>query len=201
MEEQAVKQKRLRRERQKLRRKARSCRDGLGCAERMQASAAICQRLCGLAEVARVESVLLYRAFRSEVETETICQALWQRGKTVCLPRTVPEQKILLSLIWDGKISLQPGYRGILEPELQADKVFPSDKLDIVLVPGLLFDRNGNRLGYGGGYYDRFLALQAPQALRIGLAFSCQIAAGIPAMAHDVPLHMVVTEREVWRCF
>ncbi len=200
MEEQAIHQKRLQHERQELRLEARNGRDALSCVERVRASAVICQRLCALAEMARAESILLYRAFRSEVATETVFQTLRQQGKTVCLPRTVPERKILLPLIWDGEIALQPGYRGILEPELQAGRVVPPDTLDIVVVPGLLFDRSGNRLGYGGGYYDRFLALQAPQALRIGLAFSCQIIASIPAMAHDIPLHVVVTDREIWRC-
>ena len=76
------------------------------------------------------------------------------------------------------------------------------DRLDMVLLPGLLFDRAGNRLGYGGGFYDRFLANRAPQALRVGLAFSCQLANAavrLPVEAHDMKLHILITEQETLR--
>ena len=65
----------------------------------------------------------------------------------------------------------------------------------------MLFDRRGNRLGYGGGFYDRFLANRAPRALRVGLAFACQISdAPLPAEAHDMPLDLLVTEGGILRC-
>ena len=95
---------------------------------------------------------------------------------------------------------LAPGFQGIPEPVFHPDRVFAPEALDVVVLPGLLFDRNGNRLGYGGGYYDRFLATQAPQALRVGLAFARQLAdAPIPAEPHDMRLDMLVTEAEILR--
>lgn len=69
--------------------------------------------------------------------------------------------------------------------------------IEVAVLPGLAFDRRGYRLGYGGGCYDRFLSRYAPQALRVGLAFSCQLVETLPTEAHDVPLHFLVTEKEI----
>lgn len=73
----------------------------------------------------------------------------------------------------------------------------PPASIDVAIIPGAVFDRCGHRLGYGGGFYDRFLARMAPQATRIGLAFSCQVVDQIPSLPHDVPMDLVITEQEV----
>ena len=64
------------------------------------------------------------------------------------------------------------------------------------MLPGSVFDRAGNRLGYGAGFYDRFLAQEAPRAIRIGLGFSLQLVERLPALAHDIPMNQLITERE-----
>lgn len=121
-------------------------------------------------------------------------------GKSVCVPVTVPQQSELLAVtITDPSADLSPGYKGIPEPipslvELQ--RICPQS-IEIAIIPGAVFDRSGHRLGYGGGYYDRFLAHKAPQACRVGLAFSQQLVDRIPVLSHDIPLDMLVTEKEV----
>jgi 5-formyltetrahydrofolate cyclo-ligase len=70
----------------------------------------------------------------------------------------------------------------------------------MVVVPGSVFDRRCGRYGYGGGYYDRFLSIEAPQALRIGLAFSLQVVPGIPLKTHDQKMDIIVMENEMLRC-
>ncbi|NLZ16309.1 MAG: 5-formyltetrahydrofolate cyclo-ligase [Desulfobulbaceae bacterium] len=186
--------------RRSLRSLARKLRDALSQAERSLASACICKRMCQLEEVAKAHIILLYSAFRSEVETEQLCCSLIQMGKKVCAPLINTEEKGMLPIELDNNaIDLRPGYCGIPEPVWRADRICAPEKLDIVVQPGLLFDRAGNRLGYGGGYYDRFLALKAPQALRIGLAFSCQVTTGIPAQKHDMRLDILITEKEILR--
>lgn len=183
-----------------LRSLARKERDVLRRSERSRASLHIAELVCALAEVNQAKSILLYSAFRSEVETDKLCRRLLQVGKVVCLPLTRPEEKDLVPImVQEGDFPLAPGYQGIPEPTCSAGRVFQAEHLDIVVVPGLLFDRNGYRLGYGGGYYDRFLAQKASQALRIGLAFSCQVRDSIPVQSHDMPLDILVTEEEVLR--
>ena len=180
---------------------ARQRRDSLALQERLCASRRIGQCVCSLAEMRAATSIFVYCSFRSEVATDEICRILLGMKKTVCVPLVVPAKKELLPMVVDELFEtnscLRPGYQGIPEPVGETSKIFASECLDAVLLPGLLFDRDGNRLGYGGGFYDRFLAHKAPQALRIGLAFSCQLIASMPVLAHDMRLDMLVTEQEI----
>lgn len=183
-----------------LRAWARQIRDDLSENERGRASSRIAQKMLVLLEVKEAQNILLYSAFRSEVETEELGMLFLRQGKTLCLPLCRPRDKDLAAIVVrEEDFPLPLGYQGIPEPVWRADAVFPAQELDMVILPGLLFDRNGNRLGYGGGYYDRFLAGKAPQALRLGLAFSCQLVFSIPAQNHDMRLDLLVTEKEVLR--
>jgi len=142
----------------------------------------------------------IYCSFQSEVETLMLLRRCLDEGKSVCVPVTVPQRSELLAVtITDPSADLLPGYKGIPEPipslvELQ--RVCPQS-IEIAIIPGAVFERSGHRLGYGGGYYDRFLAHKAPQACRVGLAFSQQLVDRIPVLSHDIPLDMLVTEKEV----
>ena len=188
--------------RQALRRQARKERDALSAAQRARASAVICAQLCSLPETAAAQSLFVYCAFRSEVETAPLWPLLQGQGKQLCVPLTLPTSREMLPLVLDDPAELRPGAFGIPEPLYREERVFPADRLDMVILPGLLFDRAGNRLGYGGGFYDRFLANRASQALRVGLAFACQLADApvrLPVAAHDMPLDILITEQETWR--
>lgn len=186
--------------RRSLRAWARKKRDELSQRDRSSASLRIAQSVCSLEEVVHAKNILLYCAFRTEVETEQLSTCLLDMNKMVCVPLVRTKEKELLPMFIESEDApLQPGYCGIPEPVWCADRCFAPEHLDIVILPGLLFDRNGNRLGYGGGYYDRFLAYKSPQALRIGLAFSCQLVPSIPAQKHDMRLDILVTEKEVLR--
>ena len=74
------------------------------------------------------------------------------------------------------------------------------EQVEVIVLPGSVFDEQGGRLGYGGGYYDRFIALQAPQAKRIGLAFEMQIEKQLPLQPHDQKLHLIITEKRIIDC-
>lgn len=183
-----------------LRALARKNRDALGKIERSRASSYIAESVCALPEVIRARNILLYCAFRTEVETEQLSKSLLHMKKKLCMPLVKPLEKELLPMIIDEEdYPLQPGYCGIPEPVWCTSRCAAAEHLDIVILPGLVFDKNGNRLGYGGGYYDRFLACKAPQALRLGLAFSCQLVPSIPAQNHDMRLDILVTEKEILR--
>lgn len=145
----------------------------------------------------------IYCSYRSEVETTLLLNRCLLKGKTVAVPLSVPERSKLLAIaITDSTQDLFPGFMGIPEPipSLVESRLLPPQSIEVVVVPGVVFARSGYRLGYGGGYYDRFLAQSAPQSYRIGLAFSLQLVDDIPVLPHDIPMDMVITEKEVIRC-
>lgn len=187
-------------ERQQLRRRLLAERQGLAQADRRRMSNHIIHTLTALPLLQQSRTLLIYCSYRSEVDTLLLLQHCLEAGKTVCVPQTVPADSRLLAVAIDDPLTdLGPGYLGIPEPlpRLVESREVGADGLEVVVVPGVVFDRDGNRLGYGGGYYDRFLTLDAPQALRIGLAYSGQLIQTLPAQPHDVPLDLLITEHEV----
>ncbi len=185
-------------------------RDGLEPEQRRAKSAAIHRALgpvlgrilgrgpAALDEPGRGGLVLLYLNFRSEVETLPGLKRYLPPGCRIAAPRTmVATKRLEIYLLSDPDCQLRPGYCGIPEPDPRLCQGLDPAELDLVLVPGSAFDRRGGRLGYGGGYYDRFLVAAAPQAIRIGLAFALQVTAHpLPLQPHDQLLHYLVTEDE-----
>ena len=139
--------------------------------------------------------VAIYAALPDEVPTRPLFEALTRAGKTCLFPRVVPAGRLCFSRVerWED---LHPrGYYGILEPSEAAPVVEPGDG-DVVVVPGVAFDRTGRRLGRGKGMYDRsFPASDEPQPLLFGVACEAQIVESVPADSHDRAMDAIVTER------
>jgi 5-formyltetrahydrofolate cyclo-ligase len=117
----------------------------------------------------------------------------------VTVPITyVKEKRLDAILIRDVSKDLVPGYCGILEPEknLCMSRVVKPGDIDVIILPGSVFDERGGRFGYGGGYYDRFLESN-PKAVRIGLAFELQTVTEAPIKAHDELLDYIITEKRI----
>ncbi|MCX5877428.1 MAG: 5-formyltetrahydrofolate cyclo-ligase [Deltaproteobacteria bacterium] len=181
-------------ERTTLRTKILAARDGLPPEERQQKSRAITERLLALPEFSASHCVFSYVSFRSEVETLPLIAHCLSRSVAMSVPLTLPaEHRLLAYGITDISRDLAPGYYGILEPAEALPLVDPAS-IEVVVVPGSVFDTHGGRLGYGGGFYDRFLQSAAPQALRIGLAFDLQVVAAVPLESHDQRLDYLITE-------
>ena len=122
-------------------------------------------------------------------------------SKRIALPLTLAKEKMLRPyLIKDPNRDLKPGYCSIPEPDPDSAVLLNPQEIDVVIVPGSVFDHNGGRLGYGGGFYDRFLANQAPAPFRVALAFELQVIDdSLPLASHDQPLDCLVTEKRTFR--
>lgn len=183
-----------------LRKKILSARDALSLLSRQRKSFEIVQKILLLEEIAKAETLFLYVDFRSEVKTSFLISKLLQLSKRVLVPVTLVQEKKLLPIaISDPEKDLVPGFCSILEPcrEIRQSRVVAASEVDVILVPGSVFDEHGGRLGYGGGYYDRFMAYDAPQARRIGLAFELQIVDRLSLQPHDELLDLIVTEKRI----
>ena len=134
-----------------------------------------------------------YLSMDSEAPTENLLEFLHERGFKLCLPRLGRSIKEDMEFAdWAPGDILVPGQMRIPQPAPQAETVTP----DVCLTPMVGFDRRLNRIGHGAGYYDRAFA-KLPHALRIGIAWSCQMVDALPVEPWDVPLHMVVTEQQI----
>lgn len=136
-------------------------------------------------------SVLLFMPLPDEVRIRPLMDAAWAAGKSVALPASDAATGAYVARRVLSGADLRPGRFGILEPREECPEV-PFSALDLVLVPGIAFDRAGNRLGRGRGFYDRMLAL-SPDAVSCGVGFDGQVVARVPVEPHDVKLHRVWT--------
>ncbi len=178
-------------------------RDRLSPAELVEKSGRITRGLFSFKEIRAAHIFFIYLHFRSEVQTLDIVRRCLAEGKTVTVPLTmVGESRLLAVRITDPQNQLEPGYCTIPEPvqSLVPGSVVDPAKIDVVIVPGSVFDRFGGRLGYGGGYYDRFLAQEAANVLRIGLAYELQLVDQVPLEPHDQLMDFIVTEKKIYDC-
>ena len=181
-----------------LRAKMLDARDAMSPAMRNAAAAAITVRLCQMPEYRQASTVLNYMSFGTELDTHAFFDRVLSDGKIPVLPRIDKPTKSLSLHRVEGHADLVDGVWGIREPRADAP-MLAIDAIDMVLMPGLAFDRSGNRLGYGAGFYDRLLSRSAEKPFRIVAAFDCQIVDAVPADAHDRPCHGIVTESQLLR--
>lgn len=155
------------------------------------------ERLLALPEVAAARAILAYAASIEEIDPARAVGVLRLRGVAVALPRVEAPGELGLHLTGDAT-PLTGGMFGIREPAADTPRI-PAHAIDAVIVPGVAFDAECWRLGYGGGYYDRLLPLLREDCTRIGFAYDEQLLERIPAAEHDVRLDAVVTPTRVIR--
>jgi len=168
-------------------------RDALGEEERRNASLAICRRITAWPPFARSETVLSYLPMRAEVDLTPLLEM--HPEKRWALPRILPKGQMAFHLYRPGELVRHP--YGMLEPPADALPV-SVDQVDLALVPGLAFDREGWRLGYGGGFFDRFLAGFDGQSA--GVSYQALFVERLPHASHDIPVGYVVTELGLYTC-
>jgi 5-formyltetrahydrofolate cyclo-ligase len=185
-------------EKGQLRALMRSRRRQLDPAWKAAASQAIVSRLEALPVFQQAQTIHAYVAWRNEVDTHDLIRHLLQKGRRVAVPKVEQATGQLQHYFIADFSELQEGAFGILEPPPDPGRLAAPYQFELVLVPGLAFDRAGNRLGMGKGHYDRFLAqVRAP---KIALAYDFQLVEKLPIEAHDQRVNMVVTEKNVILC-
>lgn len=171
-------------------------------AEQQAKSAAICILLQGAEVVNAARSILAYLPFHGEVDLTYLYDVWEKQGKRLAFPRVTDKasgamEAVFVSVPW--RLNVKPGAFGILEPTAASDPV-SLESLDLVCVPGVAFDLSMYRLGFGGGFYDRFLPRLADSAKCIGIAYDFQIVEEVPTEIYDVPLDGLCTEQRLsWR--
>ena len=146
----------------------------------------------------KARTVALYAPIRGEVPTRDILIAALQDEKIVCYPLSHVHGRILSFRAIKSESELEPGRLGVREPT-NSSELIPVDQIDLFVVPGLGFSKDGKRLGRGGGYYDATLRAAIARSRRVGLAFNDQIVDTLPTTADDVDMDLVVTESDSYR--
>lgn len=161
--------------------------------ERHRRSLIIRRKLLASPEFRGAEVLMFYVSKDGEVETRPLIEAALVRGKVVLVPViNVRKKKMMVSEITDPNKDLVKGPYGIYQPKAHM-KVYHPRSIDLAIVPGIAFDRNGNRLGRGMGYYDKFLVGLRKGIPRIGLAFKFQVVKRLPTLSHDQPVTKLLT--------
>jgi 5-formyltetrahydrofolate cyclo-ligase len=187
---------RLKQDKRALRRAVLAERDALSGTERAARSEAIAGRLLDLDEVAGAGAALAFWSFGSEVDTTALIDRLRSRGTTVALPRT--RDGDIVPVVWTPGSSMTETSFGAREPV--DGRVLEARELDLIVVPGVAFDRSCHRVGYGGGFYDRLLASTREGTAVIAIAFGVQVVDEVPTGPLDRPVDAIVTEDDVIRC-
>jgi len=166
--------------------------------ERHTRSLAACHKLLALKEFKSAQMVMIFMSIPCEIETTALAIRAWQEGKTIVVPRVDWKNNRMEPVEINSFEECEVAGKGIREPLIGT--VVPLGYIDMVVVPGMSFDRCGFRVGRGKGFYDRFLAETDFNGKRVGFCFQEQLHPNIPTEPHDIPMDIIVTDEEVIHC-
>lgn len=172
-----------------LRREIGAKKSALTAAEIERRSGILAERLFETAQYRDCRALYAYLSFNQEVRTDPIIERAWADGKRVAVPKVIGREMIFIWL--DSFDVLRSGYYGIPEPV--GDGPVADDRTALVLMPGLAFDPEGHRVGYGGGFYDRFLEAEPNHPL-VALCYDFQMFDSLKVESHDIPVDVVITD-------
>lgn len=169
-------------------------RDEISEELREEKDEAIYERIINSDEYKKSKLLFVFVSYGSEVDTHKLINHALYSGKRVCVPKVIDKvngMKAVEIRCWSDLIE---GYRGILEPELKETSVVEEKAIDLVIVPGVAFDINGGRLGYGGGFYDRFLLKLKDECHIIAVCYKEQVVNELPMDEHDIKINCIITD-------
>jgi 5-formyltetrahydrofolate cyclo-ligase len=160
--------------------------------ECLRKSRLIADRFLALPAVQKAQSILFYASMPGEVDTLAMIEKAIFSGKRVSLPIVEQIQRKLIPTLISSMEDVHESTYGIAEPHFHPDRALALKDIDVVIVPGLAFDKQNHRLGRGKGYYDRFLSTLPGNVVTVGLAFDFQLTDRLPTEAHDVRLQQII---------
>lgn len=185
-----------------LRKEYRARRNNISNIEQLAAAKALLARCLDYPAFVKARSIACYLPNDAEVHTHDLIQYCWKNSLEVLLPLIDPEHPgHLLFLKHQATWPLQQNKYGIEEPKFNPLHLVELKNIDIIFTPLVAFDKKGNRLGMGGGYYDRTLANLGDQKRRplvVGLAHDCQLSENLPVQSWDIPLHSIITPSQIF---
>ncbi|OLP65586.1 hypothetical protein BACPU_16740 [Bacillus pumilus] len=160
-----------------------------------QSASLLFEHLFQLPDWKQAETIALTMSRGKEVPTRPLIESAWQVGKTVCVPTCFPKTKDMTFYEYTPETKMKSSYFGLTEPDPETSIAIDKAAIDLMIVPGVCFDQQGYRIGYGGGYYDRYL-VDYP-GVTLAVCLSVQQIKQVPAEKHDLPVSMVVSEKGV----
>jgi len=190
-------------QRSSLRKQLRQQRNSLDVDTQYQHSLALAEQLNSCNLYKRSKKIAMYLPADGEIDTEFLIYNAWKNNKKVYLPVLAPFASRLYFAAYTPNCKLKSNKFGIPEPQIHPKFWLKPQQLSLILMPLVGFDTGGNRLGMGGGFYDRSLSFYAQrkhthQPYLIGLAHQLQCVEQLPKQSHDVPMHMVATEQRIY---
>lgn len=179
-----------------IRHNLRQVRSKVSLAFQIQASRQVCQQIKRLKEYCYAKKIALYHAINGEISLDSVWNSAPYQGKFCFFP-SLMEDKSLCFLPATPATASANNHFGIPEPDVCKSKSIPINELDIIFMPLVAFDKKGNRLGMGAGYYDKTLA-GVVKPLLIGVAYEFQMLDSIKTHALDVPLDVIITEKSIY---
>lgn len=144
-------------------------------------------------EIAKVIGVTI--SINHEIDTYRLIESAWRANKKIVIPKTSPKQKLMDFYLLTSFDQLEDASFGLKEPKENVCKKVRKEEIDLLIVPGVVFDHKGFRVGYGGGFYDRFLT--DFNGRTAALAYECQVVERVPREGHDIAVNQVITETRV----
>ena len=181
-----------------LRKKYLSLREAISSSEVSEKSCCIMNRLTSSEWFSQAQTIMTYLSIRNEVDTWGLARLLLELGKNLIIPITdLKEKKMLLSQVKDLSVELELGTYGIMEPKKEYIQIVDKNTVDIIIVPGLVFDELGYRIGYGGGFYDRLLQDLDSHVKTIGVAYDYQVTDRLIPDPYDQKVNVIITEERI----
>ena len=182
-----------------IRKEILEARNGLTLEDRLNLSGQIKNSVLNLEEYKRARTILCYMPINNEVDTISLIQISLDNGKIIALPRVNKKTKLLeVYEIRNLDEDLKKGSYDIQEPKINRTRRLEYSEIDLIIVPGIVFDLHGFRIGYGEGYYDRLL--KSAGVPKIGLAYEFQMRDKLPKESHDVCVDKIITENRIIEC-
>ncbi|MDF2949677.1 MAG: 5-formyltetrahydrofolate cyclo-ligase [Sedimentibacter sp.] len=182
-----------------LRKKIVNLRNNMTLHDVKEKSNKIVNKLIALEEYKKSNTIFVYMSFGTEVMTEDLIKLMLSEGKRVVIPYTDTKNTVLIpSEIKSLENDLVLNSFGYYEPEYDKIKTVEPEEFDLIINPGVVFDKQLNRVGYGKGYYDRILVRKRKDAKVIAVAYEFQVLDEVPAEKHDIKMDMIITEENIY---